>query len=127
MEMTLLEKLLECDEGSRPTASREAICQVIENATDHPDAETIEHRSGVCTSGVYRTLKLLELHGLVYVHDFFGDGRSRYEIANGPHAHTINRDNGTITDIPLSHFSDSIKSLELEGPISLTKIAIFVN
>ena len=69
--------------GIKLTGARRLIAQVLSEATDHPDVETVfqrvqhlDARVGMAT--VYRTVKLFEEAQIVARHDFL-DGRSRYE------------------------------------------------
>ncbi len=74
--------------GYRITVGREAILAVLAAADKHLSAEDIYLRAhprypqiGLTT--VYRTLDILAQMGLILKHDF-GDGRARYELAQGP-------------------------------------------
>ncbi len=74
--------------GFRLTIPREGILDVLSKTQQHLSAEDIYfavHKSyptiGLTT--VYRTLELLVQLGLVFKFDF-GDGRARYELAEGP-------------------------------------------
>ena len=75
--------------GYRLTIPRQAILDVLSRTSKHLSAEDIYlevHKvyPGVGLTTVYRTLELLVQMGLVFKFDF-GDGRSRYELAEGPH------------------------------------------
>lgn len=74
--------------GYRLTLGREAILDVLSRTEGHLSAEDIykqihsrHPRVGLTT--VYRTLDVLSGAGMVYKFDF-GDGRARYEFAEGP-------------------------------------------
>ena len=74
--------------GFRITAAREAILEVLSGAAEHLSAEDVylgvhANYPNIGLTTVYRTLELLVLVGLVYKLDF-GDGRARYELAQGP-------------------------------------------
>ncbi|MBN1794009.1 MAG: transcriptional repressor [Candidatus Omnitrophica bacterium] len=74
--------------GYRITLGREAILHVLTRAEAHLSAEDIYlkvHPScpSVGLTTIYRTLELLVDMGLVHKFDF-GDGRARYELAEGP-------------------------------------------
>lgn len=74
--------------GYRITLAREAILDVLSKSIEHLSAEDIYlklhpryHNIGLTT--IYRTLEVLSNLGMVYKYDF-GDGRIRYELAEGP-------------------------------------------
>lgn len=74
--------------GFRMTIGRDAVLDVLSNTEDHLSAEDIYMRvhetyPSVGLTSVYRTLDLLVNIGLVYKFDF-GDGRARFELADGP-------------------------------------------
>ena len=94
------------DCGYRLTMPRQAILNILSKSKKHLSAEDIYlavHRTypGVALATVYRTLELLTQMGLVFKFDF-GDGRSRYELAQGPntnhHHHLVCRGCGRIID-----------------------------
>ncbi len=73
--------------GYRITAGRDAVLDVLTKSDAHLSAEDIYMRvhriyPGIGLASVYRTLELLAQMGLVYKFDF-GDGRARYELAEG--------------------------------------------
>ena len=74
--------------GFRMTMGREAVLDVLSRTEDHLSAEDIYMRvhetyPAIGLTSVYRTLDMLVNIGLVYKFDF-GDGRARFEIAEGP-------------------------------------------
>ncbi len=74
--------------GYRITPGREAILDVLSRSTKHLSAEDIYIRAhqgnpNIGLTSVYRTLEVLVNLGLVFKFDF-GDGRARYELAEGP-------------------------------------------
>jgi len=84
----LCRKLLK-ERGSRMTEGREAVLNVLADATggEHFSAEDIymkAHKTypALGLTSVYRTLDLLVQMGMVDKFDF-GDGRARYELAEG--------------------------------------------
>jgi len=74
--------------GYRITLAREVILDVLSKSIEHLSAEDIymkvhfEH-PGIGLTTVYRTLEVLSDLGMVDKFDF-GDGRIRYELAEGP-------------------------------------------
>ncbi len=75
--------------GLRMTGQRRIVAQVLDAATDHPDAEELHARAvaidpRISLATVYRTVKLFEEEGILEKHAF-GDGRARYETADGAH------------------------------------------
>ncbi len=74
--------------GYRLTLGREAVLDVLSRSEGHLSAEDIfmqirRRDPGVGLTTVYRTLDVLAGLGMVYKLDF-GDGRARYEFAEGP-------------------------------------------
>ena len=74
--------------GYRLTIGREAILEVLSKAQRHLSAEDIYMKlhpryPNIGLTTIYRTLDVLSNIGLVYKFDF-GDGRARYELAEGP-------------------------------------------
>ncbi len=101
MTMTILER---CEaHGLRMTGPRRTIAQVLEEAGDHPDVETIHLRASardasISVATVYRTVKLFEESGLLERREF-GDGRSRYEDAEREHHdHLIDLQTGEVIE-----------------------------
>jgi Fur family ferric uptake transcriptional regulator len=93
--------------GYRMTIPREAILDVLCKTAKHLSAEDVYlavHKiyPNVGLTTVYRTLDLLVQMGFVFKFDF-GDGRARYELAEGPkgithHHHLVCTDCGWVVD-----------------------------
>ena len=93
--------------GYRMTVPRQAILDILSKTSEHLSAEDVYkavHKiySHVGLTTVYRTLELLVQIGLVFKFDF-GDGRSRYELSEGPkgerhHHHLVCTDCGRVID-----------------------------
>jgi Fur family ferric uptake transcriptional regulator len=78
------------ERGHRMTPGRESVVKVLADAAmgDHLSAEDVYFKvhgmnPSVGLTSVYRTLDLLVHLGLIHKFDF-GDGRARYEMAEGP-------------------------------------------
>ena len=108
--------------GHRLTAPREAILEILIRSRKHLSAEDVYmqvHKvyPGIGLATVYRTLELLRQMGLVSKFHF-GDGRSRYEVAEGPgvqhHHHMVCRNCGRIIDCSelIDEQEEAIKRLE---------------
>jgi len=74
--------------GYRLTEGRKAIIDILSRTEGHLSAEDIYMKvhpeyPAIGLTTVYRTLDILASHGLVFKFDF-GDGRARYELAEGP-------------------------------------------
>lgn len=74
--------------GYRLTIGREAILKVLAKSDMHLSAEDIymkihSRHPNIGLTTIYRTLDVLSSLGMVYKLDF-GDGRARYELAEGP-------------------------------------------
>jgi Fur family ferric uptake transcriptional regulator len=73
--------------GYKITPGREAILNVLSKEEKHLSAEEIYMKvhalyPAIGLTSVYRTLEIMKELGLIYEFDF-GDGRSRYELAEG--------------------------------------------
>jgi Fur family ferric uptake transcriptional regulator len=91
------------EKGLKMTGQRRVIAQVISNSSDHPDVEMLYQRAAmvdpkISIATVYRTVKLFEEAGITQRHDF-GDGRARYEEADGEHHdHLIDLKSGRVIE-----------------------------
>lgn len=91
------------DQELRMTAPRKVIAEVLDEARDHPDVETIHARAvaidpKIALATVYRTVKLLEDSGILTKVEF-GDGRARYEPAErAHHDHLIDVETGKVIE-----------------------------
>jgi Fur family transcriptional regulator, ferric uptake regulator len=93
--------------GHRMTQGREAVMNVLAEAKEHLSAEDIYMKvhstyPAIGLTSVYRTLEVLGKRGFVYKFDF-GDGRARYELAEGPkgeghHHHLVCTGCGRVID-----------------------------
>ncbi|MEM6683095.1 MAG: Fur family transcriptional regulator [Pseudomonadota bacterium] len=88
-------------QGIRLTPQRELVCNVLEDATDHPDVDRIYERCrqvdpAIAIATVYRTLRVLEDHELIASHAF-GNRKSRYELTrSNKHNHLIDTGSGEV-------------------------------
>ena len=97
-----------------------AIIDILSKTTTHPSAEDIYltlrqkyNNDNIGLTTVYRTLEILVNMGIVYKFDF-GDGRTRYELSEGPdgfhhHHHLVCISCGRIVDY--TDFIDEEKEL----------------
>jgi len=91
------------DKGLRITEQRRVIAQILGEAEDHPDVETLHERAAavdpkISIATVYRTVRLFEEAGILERHEF-GDGRSRYEAASDAHHdHLIDVETGNVIE-----------------------------
>jgi len=94
-------------EGYRITVPRQAILDVLSKTQEHLSAEDIyiavhKFYPNVGLTTVYRTLELLAQMGIILKFEF-GDGRARYELAEGPkgarhHHHLVCTNCGRVID-----------------------------
>lgn len=75
--------------GIRLTGQRRLIADVLSEAQDHPDVQELHRRVAerderVSLATVYRTVKRLEVEGIIERHAF-RDGPARYERASRKH------------------------------------------
>ena len=98
--LTLKQKL---GTARRMTGQRRVIADVIQSATDHPDANEVHRRvlavnSRISLSTVYRSLRLFAEVGFIEQHSFDG-GRTRVERApNEHHDHLIDTESGRVIE-----------------------------
>ena len=91
------------DLGLRMTGQRRVIARVLEASDDHPDVEELFTRASaedaqISLATVYRTVNLFEETGILEKHEF-GDGRARYEMADGDHHdHLIDMNSGEVIE-----------------------------
>jgi Fur family ferric uptake transcriptional regulator len=91
------------ERGLKMTGQRRVIARVLSEAADHPDVEELYRRATaldgrISIATVYRTVRLLEEHGILERRDF-GGGRARYEpTEHGHHHHLIDVDTGRVIE-----------------------------
>lgn len=93
--------------GYRITIARKVILDILSKTNEHLSAEDIffavhKEYPNIGLTTIYRTLELLVQMGLIHRFDF-GDGRARYELAEGPkgkqhHHHLICTKCGRVID-----------------------------
>jgi Fur family ferric uptake transcriptional regulator len=92
------------EKGMKMTDQRRIIARVLSESTDHPDVEEVYSRASeidphISIATVYRTLRLFDIANIIDRHEF-GDGRSRYEVADevGHHHHLIDVKTGSVLE-----------------------------
>ncbi len=91
------------EKGLKMTGQRRIIARVLSAPGDHPDVEELYRRAAalderISIATVYRTVRLLEEHGILEKRDF-GGGRARYEpTEHGHHHHLIDVDSGRVIE-----------------------------
>ena len=91
------------DKGLKMTGQRRTIARGLSEPGDHPDVEELDRRAAalderISIATVYRTVRLLEEHGILEKRDF-GGGRARYEpTEHGHHHHLIDVDTGRVIE-----------------------------
>lgn len=88
--------------GLKMTGQRRIILQVLSEADDHPNVETVFARArnmdaSVSIATVYRTLHLLDEMNLVQRHDF-NENYSRFEANLDHHHHLIDLATGEVIE-----------------------------
>jgi len=111
-----LEKICQ-DRGLRLTDQRKVIVRLLEETISdtkfHPDVDEIFKRASkidkkISVATVYRTVKLLEEHGIIDKHDFKA-GKARYEVSTeNHHDHLIDVNSGEIIEF----VNDKIEKLK---------------
>ncbi len=114
--------------GYRLTVPRDAVLAVLSETLKHLSAEDVylavhKIHPTVGLTTVYRTLDLLVEMGLVFKFDF-GDGRARYELAEGPkgarhHHHLVCTNCARVVDY--TDFIDEEKELLSQTERGLSK------
>ena len=94
----VIDKCLEA--GVRMTNQRRIIIELIDEADDHPDVDTIYRRAievdkTISLATIYRTVGVLEQAGIVDKLEV-GDGKARYELSGEHHEHLVDVDSGEI-------------------------------
>ena len=103
------------ERGLKMTGQRRVIARVLSDTADHPDVEELYRRAAaldnrISIATVYRTVRLLEEHGILERRDF-GGGRARYEPSeHGHHHHLIDIETGRVIE-----FEDSEHERVLQG------------
>ncbi|NBQ83111.1 MAG: transcriptional repressor [Alphaproteobacteria bacterium] len=98
MMAPVIDKCLEA--GVRMTNQRRIIIELIDDADDHPDVDTIYRRAieldnTISLATIYRTVGVLEQAGIIDKLDV-GDGKARYELSGEHHEHLVDVDSGEI-------------------------------
>tara|TARA_B100000035_G_C20999956_1_gene554402 strand:+ start:197 stop:631 length:435 start_codon:yes stop_codon:yes gene_type:complete len=111
-----LEKICQ-DRGLRLTEQRKVIVRLLEETISdtkfHPDVDEIFKRAfkidkKISVATVYRTVKLLEEHGIIDKHEFKA-GKARYEVSTeNHHDHLIDINSGEIIEF----IDDDIEKLK---------------
>lgn len=111
-----LEKICQ-DRGLRLTEQRKVIVRLLEETISdtkfHPDVDEIFNRAikidkKISVATVYRTVKLLEEHGIIEKHEFKA-GKARYEVSTeNHHDHLIDINSGEIIEF----IDDEIEKLK---------------
>ena len=111
-----LEKICQ-DRGLRLTEQRRVIVRLLEETISdtkfHPDVDEIFKRAfkidkKISVATVYRTVKLLEEHGIIDKHEFKA-GKARYEVSTkNHHDHLIDINSGEIIEF----IDDDIEKLK---------------
>ena len=111
-----LEKICQ-DRGLRLTEQRKVIVRLLEetilDTKFHPDVDEIFNRAikvdkKISVATVYRTVKLLEEHGIIEKHEFKA-GKARYEVSTeNHHDHLIDINSGEIIEF----IDDEIEKLK---------------
>jgi Fur family ferric uptake transcriptional regulator len=109
-----IEKLC-AEKNIKLTDNRKIIAKVISKSTDHPDVEEVYRRAckindkiGIAT--VYRTVKMFEEAGVIAKHDFFNEGRARYEVLENDehHDHIVD----ISSDVVIEFYNEEIEKLK---------------
>ena len=105
------------DRGLRLTEQRKVIVRLLEetilDTKFHPDVDEIFNRAikvdkKISVATVYRTVKLLEEHGIIEKHEFKA-GKARYEVSTeNHHDHLIEINSGEIIEF----IDDEIEKLK---------------
>ncbi len=91
------------EKGLKMTGQRRVIARVLSDSEDHPNVEVVHSRASaldprISIATVYRTVRLLEEHGILARRDF-GGGRARYEpTEHGKHHHLIDIETGRVIE-----------------------------
>ena len=94
------------------TDQRKVIIEVLSNAVDHPDVESVFKRaqaidSKISIATVYRTIRIFEENNLLEKHEFKGFS-SRYETVREDHHHLIDIKSGEVKEFT-NKFIDAVQ------------------
>tara|TARA_A100001035_G_C27460757_1_gene354411 strand:+ start:171 stop:548 length:378 start_codon:yes stop_codon:yes gene_type:complete len=94
------------------TDQRKVIIEVLSNAVDHPDVESVFKRaqaidSKISIATVYRTIRIFEENKLLEKHEFKGFS-SRYETVREDHHHLIDIKSGEVKEFT-NKFIDAVQ------------------
>ncbi|QCE35216.1 transcriptional repressor [Acetobacteraceae bacterium] len=91
------------DAGLKMTGQRQVIARILSQTDGHPDAAelhqmAVKENPKISLTTVYRTVKLLEDHGILERLDLGGD-RARYEASHhGVHYHLLNSETDEVLE-----------------------------
>ena len=94
------------------TDQRKVIIEVLSNAVDHPDVESVFKRAQaidpkISIATVYRTIRIFEENNLLEKHEFKGFS-SRYETVREDHHHLIDIKSGEVKEFT-NKFIDAVQ------------------
>ena len=98
--------------GLKMTDQRKVIIEVLSNAVDHPDVESVFKRAQaidpkISIATVYRTIRIFEENNLLEKHEFKGFS-SRYETVREDHHHLIDIKSGEVKEFT-NKFIDAVQ------------------
>ena len=117
--------------GRRLTRQRRLVMEVLEEADEHLDAETIHDRAkardpNISLATVYRTLALLKEMGLVEEHRL-GEDHAHYEaVQDVPHYHFTCLGCGRVIEFDAPQVVQVVQSLSKRENLRITDVHLFL-
>ncbi|HHS98321.1 MAG TPA: transcriptional repressor [Chloroflexi bacterium] len=117
--------------GRRLTRQRRLVMEVLEEAEEHLDAETIHDRARardprISLATVYRTLALLKEIGLVEEHRL-GEGHAHFEaVQEVPHYHFTCLGCGRVIEFDAPQIAQVVRALSEREHLRITDVHLFL-
>jgi Fe2+ or Zn2+ uptake regulation protein len=117
--------------GRRLTRQRRLVMEVLEEADEHLDAETIHDRAkardpNISLATVYRTLALLKEMGLVEEHRL-GEDHAHYEaVQDVPHYHFTCLECGRVIEFAAPEVGQVVQALSQQEGLQVADVHLFL-
>lgn len=117
--------------GHRLTPQRRLVLEIVNDAHDHLDAETIflqakQRDDRISLATVYRSLALLKEIGLVVEHNL-GEDHAHFETAQPqPHYHFTCEECGQVIEFSVQEIENILQELSLENKIEIKEVHFFL-
>ncbi len=119
------------EHGHRLTPQRRLVLEIVHEARDHLDAETIflqakQRDDRISLATVYRSLALLKDIGLIVEHSL-GEDRAHFETAQQkPHYHFTCENCGRVLEFRSPEIEDFLQTFSCENKIEIKEVHFFL-